>query len=67
MGIQADPVKAIQSAWPELLAGRGGQTIPSPLGLADIDPAYLSPGKQLLVERVLDGLQAGRIATGVGP
>jgi hypothetical protein len=67
MGIQADAVKAIQTAWPELVAGRGGQSIPSPLGLADVDPAYLTPGKQRLVQQVLDDLQAGRIATGVGP
>ena len=67
MGIQADAVKAIQTAWPELLAGRGGQSIPAPLGLADVDPAYLTPGRQRLVEQVLDDLQAGRIATGTGP
>ena len=67
MGIQADAVKAIQTAWPELVAGRGGQSIPSPLGLADVDPNFLTPGKQRLVQRVLDDLQAGRIATGVGP
>ena len=66
MGIQADAVQAIQTAWPELVAGRGGQSIPSPLGLADVDPAYLTPGKQRLVQKVLDDLQAGRIATGVG-
>jgi hypothetical protein len=66
MGIQADAVKAIQTAWPELLAGRGGQSIPSPLGLADVDANLLTPGKQRLVEQVLDDLQAGRIATGVG-
>ena len=67
MGIQADAVKAIQAAWPELVAGRGGQSIPSPLGLADIDAAFLTPGKQRLVEKVLEDLQAGRIATGIGP
>ena len=56
MGIQSDAVQAIQTAWPELLAGRGGQSIPSPLGLADVDPAYLTPGKQRLVQKVLDDL-----------
>lgn len=66
MGIQADAVKAIQAAWPELVAGRGGQSIPSPLGLADVEPNLLTPGKQRLVQKVLDDLQAGRIATGVG-
>jgi hypothetical protein len=67
MGIQADAVKAIQAAWPELVVGRGGQSIPSPLGLADVDSNYLTLGKQRLVEQVLQDLQAGRIATGVGP
>jgi hypothetical protein len=66
MGIQADAVKAIQVAWPELVAGRGGQSVPSPLGLADVDPNFLTPGKQRLVQKVLEDLQAGRIATGVG-
>jgi hypothetical protein len=66
MTIQGDPVRAIQAAWPELLAGTGGQVIPSPLGVADIDPAYLSPGKQRLVQKVLDDLQAGRLSTGFG-
>ena len=67
MGIRADAVKAMLSAWPELVAGRGGQSVPSPLGLADVDPQLLTPGKQRLVQEVLDDLQAGRIATGVGP
>jgi hypothetical protein len=67
MEIRPDEVKAIQKAWPDLLAGRGGQSIPSPLGLADVDPLLLTPGKQRLVQRVLDDLQAGRIVTGVGP
>jgi hypothetical protein len=66
MGIQSDALKAIQTAWPELVAGRGGQSIPSPLGLANVDPLFLTPGKQRLVQQVLDDLQAGRIATGVG-
>ena len=66
MGIQGDALKAIHAAWPELVAGRGGQSIPSPLGLADVDPIFLTPGKQVVVQKVLDDLQAGRINTGVG-
>ena len=62
MTIQPDTIKAIQTAWPYLLAGQGGQTIQSPLGLSDIDPSILSPGKQALVQETLDKLQAGRIA-----
>ncbi len=67
MTIRPDEVKAIEKAWPDLLAGRGGQNVQSPLGLADVDPSLLSPGKQRLVQEVLDDLLAGRIATGVSP
>jgi hypothetical protein len=62
MTIQPDVVKAIQNAWPQLLSGQGGVTVQSPLGLSDIDPSLLSPGKQRLVEQTLQELQAGLIA-----
>ena len=67
MTIRPDEVKAIQAAWPDLVAGKGGQNIQSPLGLADVDSQILSPGKQKMVEQVLDGLLSGRIATGTNP
>jgi hypothetical protein len=63
MTIQPDILKAIQNAWPDLLAGKGGSTVQSPLGLGDVDPALLSPGKQRLVEQTLSDLQAGLINT----
>ncbi len=66
MTIQPDVIKAIQNAWPELISGKGGVTVQSPLGLADIDPSLLSPGKQRLVEQTLNDLQAGLISTGAG-
>jgi hypothetical protein len=65
MAIRPDEVKAIQSAWPILLAGQGGQAVPSPLGLAEVDPSFLSPGKERLVQQVLDEVQSGRLVTGV--
>jgi hypothetical protein len=67
MTIQPDIIKAIQNAWPDLVSGKGGITVQSPLGLSDIDPSLLSPGKQRLVEQVLNDLQAGLINTGVNP
>ena len=67
MTIQPDEVKAIAKAWPDLIAGHGGLSVPSPLGLADVDSSVISPGKQRLIQQVLDDLLAGRIATGVGP
>jgi len=62
MTIQPDIIKAIEAAWPQLLAGQGGITVQSPLGLSDIDPDLLSLGKQRLVQKTLDDLQAGLIA-----
>jgi len=61
MTIQPDVVKAIQSAWPQLVAGQGGLAVQSPLGLGDIDPTLLSLGKQRLVEKMLQDLQSGYV------
>jgi len=62
MTIQPDTVKAIQTAWNQLLAGQGGVTVQAPLGLSDVDPSLLSPGKLRLVQTTLNDLQAGLIA-----
>jgi hypothetical protein len=67
MTIQPDVIKAIQNAWPGLVAGQGGVTVQSPLGLADVDSTLLSPGKQRLVEQTLKDLQSGLISTGANP
>jgi len=64
MTIQPDIIKAIRNAWPGLVSGQGGMTVQSPLGLSDIDPTLLTPGKQRLVEQTLNDLQAGLISTG---
>jgi hypothetical protein len=61
MTIQPDVIQAIQNAWPQLFNGQGGLTVQSPLGLSDIDPNLLSPGKQRLVLQTLQELQAGLI------
>ena len=60
--IGADTIGAIQAAWPNLVAGQGGQAVQSPLTLADVDPNLLSPGKQAQAEQVLADLLAGRIS-----
>ena len=64
MTIQPDVIKAIQNAWPDLVSGKGGVIVQSPLGLSDIDSTLLTPGKQRLVEQTLNDLQAGLISTG---
>lgn len=65
--IQPDVIHAIQSAWPNLVAGSGGINVASPLVLADVSPEHLPPGKQQDAEDVLAQLQAGYILTGVNP
>ena len=67
LSIQPDTVAAIQTIFPDLVAGQGGQVVPTPLLLADVNPDLLSEGKLRLVQEVLDGLQNGTIGTGVTP
>jgi hypothetical protein len=64
MTLQPDTLKAIQSAWPNLVAGQGGVNVQSPLGLTDIDGSLLTEGKKRLVEQTLLELIEGRISTG---
>ena len=61
MTIRPDTIKAIQSAWTQLIAGQGGLNIQSPLGIADVDTGILTPGKLRLAQETLDALLAGRI------
>jgi hypothetical protein len=65
--LQPDVVKAIQAAWPDLMAGRGGLTFNPPFTLIDVDPNILTPGKQQLAEQVLADLLGGRINIGLQP
>jgi len=65
--IRPDIINAIQTAWPDLLAGNGGMNVPSLLSLTNMNPELLTPGKQRLAEQVLNDLQAGFIASGVIP
>jgi len=60
--ITPNTIQAIQLAWPDLIAGKGGLNVQSPLGLADIDPALLTPGRQRLAQQTLEGLITGRIS-----
>jgi hypothetical protein len=67
LSIRPDTVAAIQTIFPDLVAGQGGKVLPTPLFLADVNPDLLSEGKLRLVQEVLDGLQNGTIGTGVTP
>lgn len=60
--LSPDIIGAIQSAWPNLIAGQGGQTVQSPLRLTNVDADLFSPGKQAQAEQVLADLLAGRLS-----
>jgi hypothetical protein len=67
VSLQPDVIPAIQSIWPDLVAGKGGQDLPLPLFLTDVNSDLLSEGKQRDVQDILDRLQRGEISTGITP
>lgn len=67
VSLKPNVVPAIQSIWPDLVAGLGGQNLPLPLFLTDVNPDLLSEGKQKDVQDILDRLQRGEISTGINP
>jgi hypothetical protein len=48
---------------PSVLEGSGGQVVNAGLELVDINPRLLSPGRQRLIETMLDDLKSGFIET----
>jgi hypothetical protein len=67
VSLQPNVFPAIQAIWPDLVAGNGGQDLPLPLFLTDVNPDLLSEGKQMDVQDILDRLQRGEISTGIDP
>jgi hypothetical protein len=65
--IQPDQITAIKNIFPDLIAGKGGEVVPTPLVLTDVNSDLLGAGKLRLVQQVLEGLQNGSIGTGVNP
>jgi hypothetical protein len=65
--IQPDLTAALQNLFPQLVAGNGGQVVPTPLFLTEVNPDLLSDAKMRLVQAVLTGLQNGTIGSGVNP
>jgi hypothetical protein len=62
-----EPLDMLRSLWPDLLAGRGGQTLALPLAISAANPDRLSPGRQRLAEELLVQLLSGFVDTGVDP
>lgn len=59
--VQVDGSALLETLWPDLLAGKEGQLLDTPVTLRDINPEKFSPGKQELVEKMIADLQAGLI------
>jgi len=52
---------ALNSIWPAVSSGQGGQAVKASVELADINAAIFSPGKQAYVQKVIEDLGAGLI------
>ncbi len=62
--IMPDPSSGMSQIWPDLMAGKGGDIVPMPLRLANIDSALLNPARQRLVDATLNDLVNGYIEAG---
>jgi hypothetical protein len=63
--LQPDYLKAMQAAFPDLAAGRGGKAFPAPLSFTDVNQDLFTQGKQNDAQKVLDDLVNGFISSGV--
>jgi len=61
--INPDIIAPLKAMWPDLLAGKGGLSLPASLTIGDINADLFSPGRQRLVEELLSKMQAGYIDT----
>jgi hypothetical protein len=65
--VQSDYLQALQDLWTELLNGNSGLNVPASIQLNAVNPDLFSPGRQRLVQDLLQDLQAGYVDTGVDP
>jgi hypothetical protein len=59
--VSIDGISQLETLWPDLLANKPGRSLDAPVILSDIDPAKLSPGRQELVNAMIENLQTGRV------
>lgn len=60
--LQMDTLAPFEQLWADLVLGQGGKTATAEFRLTDINPAWLTPGRQMQVEKVIQGLQEGLIS-----
>jgi hypothetical protein len=63
--LRFDLLEAFIDFWPEYIAGSDIRDIVVPLEVVDVNPDILSPGRQHLVDTVLDDVLAGYINLGL--
>lgn len=59
--VSSDLLAPLTALWPSLVAGNGGKSMAAALLVSDINPDYLTPGKQRLMQDVITGLQTGAL------
>jgi len=59
--VSIDGISQLEALWPDLLALKPGQSVEAPVVLSDVDPAKLSPGRQQLVNAMIENLQSGLV------
>ena len=59
--VMLDVAAPLEEIWPDVLAGQGGVSLETPVMLANINEEFLTPGKQRLVDNVLEELDSGWI------
>lgn len=59
--VSSDLLAPLTALWPDLVAGNGGKSMPAALLVSDINPDYLTLGKQRLMQDVITGLQTGTL------
>lgn len=65
--IEPDYLPAIRLAWDNMLAGRGNQTLAAALRLTNVNETLFSPGRQRLVNDLIENLKSGQVDPGVEP
>ena len=65
--LNTDVLELVQMLIPELLQGNGGQNLPLPIAITQVNPELLSSGKEALANTILQDLQDGYIDPGVDP
>lgn len=59
--VKSDPLAALESLWPGILAGSGGQTVSAGVEISHVNPDNLSTGRQQMAEAIIPDLMTGRL------